>query len=1002
MSIQWKQLREKFQKKHFSIRFTLYFLFGYLLYCLTLGVIVPPIAKSQIPSQLSSILGREVSLHDISVNPFLLNLKLNQFAVLDKAGSDTFLGFEELDVQVNFWQSLANMAIAVEHIKLKRPFGHIERLSEVPTTFNFSDIVDNLDRQFPANSEIDTQEKPESSILSIMISAIHLQQGNITFIDNVTQGELRYPDTNVRITSLNTLAEIRQPEFETANSFQIDVKGQNQDTVQLNGQFQIVPLMVMGDVTISKFDLPTAWQFIAQAFEAKLTQGKLNVRSDYQLKVSDNNPLQLTTNKGEVSIENLHIMADSRPVVTLPRFNIEGINSNLEKELVTIARVYSTDLVLNSRVDQSGLDLITFFTPTLSDKTAVENLTAEPQKESGEANWQLSLDKLELDNYQLNIKEKVVTDNELDWSLQSLNLTTSQLVSDLSQPFDLQLSASLNQKGNIAINGVVDPKKESADAHVDVSSLQLSQFQPYVATAINATIKRGDFNTQVTVKADASGEVKVNGALQIDKLAVKDNLLNKSLIKWQQLQIDNFDFDLIKSTLALNTLLLKQPYATVIIAENKETNISQLLVEQGETASKATEQTSNPFAVTVNRIEIDQGSAFFADNSMTPNFSTGIESLEGAVTHISSRPGTKATVDMKGNIDRYAPVSIKGEINPLIENPFVDLSLDFNSVELTSVNPYSGTYAGYYIDRGQLSVTLQYLLEENQLTGSNHVVIDQLELGQASDSDLATSLPLTLAIALLQDGNGVIDLGVEVTGDVDDPDFSIGSVILNAIANVITKAVTAPFSLLAGLADSDAELNHIEFAFGDAELSEEQQQKLIQLGEALSSRPKLKLTVDGAVNAQEDSKVLAVNQLHQKLIMQAKLDESEIPVQLTASSISEYPELVGALKALYQTELSSKAAEVKSEIIKEQQEKQVELTNDDLATRWHIAMYNQLLNHQQISDDELGQLAHQRAKNVKSFLIETVQVAAGRVFLLDSRFDIEQDDSGVVLTLEAN
>ena len=129
-------------------------------------------------------------------------------------------------------------------------------------------------------------------------------------------------------------------------------------------------------------------------------------------------------------------------------------------------------------------------------------------------------------------------------------------------------------------------------------------------------------------------------------------------------------------------------------------------------------------------------------------------------------------MDLKGKIDKYAPVTLQGEINPLLQKPYLDLDLVFKSVELTTVNPYSGTYAGHYIDKGQLSLALNYQLQDNQLIGKNHLVIDQLQLGKPSESDLATSLPISLAIAILQDRNGVIDLGLEVSGDVDNPDFS--------------------------------------------------------------------------------------------------------------------------------------------------------------------------------------------------------------------------------------
>lgn len=997
MSIQWKYQCKQFTKLPLFVRVTTYFIVAYLLYSLILGVLVPYVAKGKIPDQLSELTGRNVQLGDVSINPFTLNLQLNQLSVLE--GESAFVGLEKLEVEVNFWQSLWNMGIAVDHLNLVKPFGHIERLSGTPEIFNFSDIITTINRQFPMTASEKPDEVQPSPPLLIMISSLTLQQGAFTFIDNITGGELNYPNVNIAVNNVNTTTDITNPKNQHSNRYQINIEDSKQARFLLDGQFQASPLSIIGDVEVQQFDLPAAWVFIDKMFAVELMSGKLNIESDYHFTLSDDNQLQFITNDGEFELENIEIIAASKPIVSLPLLKLTGINSDLIEKRVTIESFNSNGLILNSKIDRSGLDLAALFTPIFSEKASGETFEQTKAKEDVEEDWFLNLKSMQIDNYQFNIKEKLVTNKELNWSLQAINLSTSELVSDLSKPFDIKLSAVLNKKGNIGILGSVDPKKETVEAVVDIRSLQLSQFQPYVAKAINATLQRGNLSTKISVKADSSGDVVANGALRIEKLAIKDNVLNKSLVKWQKLTIDKFNFNLAKSTLALNTIIIEQPYATVIIAENKETNISQLMIEQPEgTSSKP----DTPFQVTINRIEFDNGAAFFADNSLTPNFSTGIESLEGAVTHISSVPGTKAVVDVKGNIDRYAPVRIKGEINPLIEQPFVDLNLDFKSVELTSVNPYSGTYAGYYIDKGQLSVTLNYLLEHNQLTGSNHVIIDQLELGKASDSDLATSLPLSLAIALLQDSDGVIDLGVEVTGDVDDPDFSIGSVIMNAIANVITKAVTAPFSLLAGLTDADAELNHVSFDFGQATLSEDEQQKLMQLGDALVSRPKLKLTVDGAVNAHEDSKVLAIAQLHNKLIHVAKLDESSFTQQITPSSVSENEALATALITLYQNELNSEASEVKIAVNNEQQEKGVVLTEAELSIRWHLAMYNLLLNHQQISQDQLGQLAHQRAKRVKTYLIEAVNISADRVFLLDSRFDIEQDDSGVVLTLDAN
>jgi len=218
---------------------------------------------------------------------------------------------------------------------------------------------------------------------------------------------------------------------------------------------------------------------------------------------------------------------------------------------------------------------------------------------------------------------------------------------------------------------------------------------------------------------------------------------------------------------------------------------------------------------------------------------------------------------------------------------------------------------------------------------------------------------------------------------------------------IITKAVTAPFSFIAGLADSDDELNVIEFEFGANTLTTDEQEKLQTLGSALETRPKLTLTVDGSVDAVQDSKALALQQLNQLLAETAKTPVAQLPVNLSASTMPTSGLLSEALQAVYQAEFGEDADTVRDTIEDELDEKGQEYTDSELDQRWHIALYNLVLNKQEVDKGQLGHLAQQRAQAVKAYLVDTVKVDASRVFLLDSRFDIEQDSSSVLLSLEA-
>jgi Domain of Unknown Function (DUF748) len=179
---------------------------------------------------------------------------------------------------------------------------------------------------------------------------------------------------------------------------------------------------------------------------------------------------------------------------------------------------------------------------------------------------------------------------------------------------------------------------------------------------------------------------------------------------------------------------------------------------------------------------------------------------------------------------------------------------------MASLTPYSGKFAGRAIKSGKLSLDLEYNIEKRKLKGENTVVIDNLILGDKIDSPDATNLPLDLAIALLRDKDGRIDLGLQVQGSLDDPQFSYGALVWKAIVNVLTKIVTAPFRALGALLGGNAEeFEAVIFEPGEARLLPPEREKLTRLSAALEKRPLLKLTIEGRFDKERDREALADN-----------------------------------------------------------------------------------------------------------------------------------------------
>ncbi|WP_232379052.1 DUF748 domain-containing protein [Alteromonas macleodii] len=720
----------------------------------------------------------------------------------------------------------------------------------------------------------------------------------------------------------------------------------------------------------------------------------------------------------------------------------------------------------------------------------VSNVATDSTEElAHDTSWYVELHQFAFNDGSIDLLERSVSDGTY-YRISNLNIKSGKVTTDFSKPISyttsLHVSAdpqtfSDTSKGALSSSGSVVIAEQTVQGKAAIEQLVLSQFQQYVSPHANVTLEDGLFNLNVefdgafnnAADKDDIDSLNVKASTSINNLSVLDDA-SSPLLQWQSLNVDNIEFDHASNQLSVANIHLQAPFARLIIDETKQTNVSKLMVASsdssiadtpanGESASETGSATTskasnanvpagttaepsqaNELAIAVNTISIENGKAYFADHSLTPKFASAIESLNGKVLGIDSRSTSPANVDITGKIDNYAPVKLAGTIHPLKDD--IDLDLDFSvkGAELTSVNPYSGTYMGYYIDKGLLSLAVQYKLNGKALEGKNHVVIDQLTLGKKSNSDQALSLPLGLAIALLEDRNGVIDLGLDVSGDIDSPDFSFGSIILNAIGNIITKAVTAPFSLLANLVGSDDELDNVEFGFGEHSLNADAQEKLNTLAKALKKRPGLRVNIEGTVNAMSDASALAQRQLNTTLLTRsgyadasatsgnASTNENSLAggenessntlgsVQrdsISGSSIPLKGPLADALLSYYvevftpdlNQEYENMVAQLYPELTNsdnEQSQKSAdnnkEVINEESVNRaLSIARYNKLRNNIDIPESDLILLADARSKAVKGYLANEAEVETNRLFLLNTQHDLHTEFSGVELTLEA-
>jgi hypothetical protein len=919
-------------------------------------------------------------------------------------------------------------------------------LKTVGNPFNFSDILARLSAH---NTTKSISSPGETRIPALRVKDFRLTQGQVRFRDHPTGARLAYDDIGIHLRQLDTQALLNQQ----ANRYTIRLSSSDRGQLRLTGQFQLQPLAVKGKLSLDAFTLPPFWPFAARMIPARLTHGTIDLHADYQLREQDHQ-LVYQMQKGQFTLSGLVFQDRDTPKVRLAMLHLNDIAVQSTKRRIDVGQLKLKGLWADAVFNHQGVDLVRLFTPVATSEstngmgasTAHQTASSSPVSSSTPSAksppWEVRIRQVKMTQTDLNLTEQRISTG-VHWRISDFSVSTDSIDSRFSQPIQYQASLDIaahsrqrpqQSGGHLSTQGTVDVKAQRTQGEIALNDLNLSQFQPYLTPYVNLQLSQGKLSTTGHFRyAWENNDVTYQGQADLTQLSLKDTLYHQPLLKWQAMHIKDIQFDQQAHRLTMHVINLDQPYMKILIAKDRSTNIGHLLATPSPTTTKAMpgsaasqqaapqklssrqtkvspQQTSSrkkALRITIGTIAFKNGSAYFADDSLTPGFASGIESLEGAIRGLSSVPNTAATVDLKGKIDRYAPVTVSGKMNPFVTPPSLDLNVGFHGVELTTINPYSGTYAGYYIDKGQLSMDLQYQLQQNHLLGKNHIVIDQLQLGKATHSKQALDLPLKLAIALLQDRHGVINLGLDVSGDLAQPNFSLSGILGTAISNMFSKVITAPFSLLESLFGDDAQKNVVSFEAGIATLGPAEKKQLQTLAKALNNRPKLTLTVRASIARAQDIQALKNIKLKQALLVKSGL--KALPVDLTASNFPQQGALTDALADLFESELKLDPEKVRQKIERLLQNEQSTSRNDHpeqsfdqkmITTRLHIAMYNQLLNAQKVSEGELSHLAENRALQVKTYLTNQGHLAPERIFILKSKID--GSGSNVILTLDTD
>jgi hypothetical protein len=851
----------------------------------------------------------------------------------------------------------------------------------------------------PATTAQPAETQEESSAFDVVVDSIKVIDSAASYSD-LTAGS----PANVALDGLNARVKHLRFSGQLPAEYQVAANLPTGGTVTVKGTLQLPKSDATADVALDQIDLPSLQTFAQSVFAGTLSSGKLSAHGTLQTHFASDQ-FNLHAEPADLAIDNLAIkqarMKDSP--VAWTRFGVTLDKFDLASRQAAVKEVRSDGIKLFVQRSKDGqlslTELIKKPAPPAAESRrrisarteGEERRVTKPAAEPAATPWHYQVQSIALENTDARFTD-YATPKLVRAQFAPLNIHLKDVTDDFAKPFGVQVDGVRNRRGTFKIDGTAAIDPLNTELRVETKNLDLAAINNYVSTKLNAQLT----SVELTMNAQAGVQqvktdyhVKYRGDLALNNVAAIDKLTGDNFVDWKSLSIRGVDAAVGEGEpkVHLASIALKNFDGRVILDSAGKLNLSNIVAQPSEAPKSLTREnvqgaapaptaTPAPAAaataaahpmnadIMVDKVTLAGGHVFYTDDFIKPNYSADLTDITGSIGAFGTSTQQPADVELQGQVNGNAPLNISGSINPLTPLASVDIKAKAQGIELTQLTAYSTKYTGYPIIKGSLNVDVHYLLNQGTLTANNHLFIDQLTFGDRVENSSARNLPVRLAVAILKNSRGEIDLNIPVSGSLSDPQFSLGSVIWGAFMNVLTKAITAPFSLLAsavgsiagggggGDTGSSQDLSFVPFKPGLANLSGSAKNGLTTLGNALRDRPALNLSICGRVDPDKDLEGLREAWVDDQVRAQKARDIGKDPesVQVTQGDYDKY------LERAYR---KAKIPKPRNFVGLAQ-----DLPRDQ--------MKKLMIEHAPVSKDDLPKLADGRAAVVKQYLGATV------------------------------
>jgi len=833
---------------------------------------------------------------------------LADLAVTDKQDAPLFAA-QRLHVNAANLEPLRN-AYQLDEVRLTQPDVKLSR--DKSGAFNFEKLSASTPASQPAATPAPTpasDAKPTDTAaqpLDLAIKHLAIDKGHIVFDDRLMAQPATLGLTNLDVT-LDDFSTLGKPPARYTLKTAFDHGG----GLDASGSFTLPGKNADAKLALSDLPLAPLQPYVANAVAARITDGSLGANLPLQVDWSKPEP-SIQVGAGDVTLKSLKLVPQSNNTapITLASAQAKIQKIDVAARTAALDSVVLTGLSIDAkRLKDGSIDLAALAGPHETAPEASATRKVEKANEAGPA-WRYQISQVSLNDSSADFTDES-TPRPVKLHIAPLQLGVKQVTDDLTKPLTIDGKLTMNGKGALAVAGTLTAKPLSLALHVDASELDASAFEPYFGSNLNATVSsallsaNGDASFSGagrSLKAGYKGDVSLSNVRLIDR-ANLDPLAGWKLLGLTKL---NARYDERGADVEAARVTFANFYGRVLLDAQGKLNLTDIVAKDKGAATPvaATTPASAPAAPAVatpvapktasssanlrfGQLVLQNGRVTYTDNFIKPNFTANLVSITGTIGAFGTHSTTPAPVDVAAKLSANGPVSIKGVVNPLIAKPSLDLTASAHDVELPNISPYSTKYAGYPITKGKLNVDLHYMLADEKLTANNHLFIDQLTFGDHVDNATATHLPVRLAVSLLKNSKGEIDVNIPISGTLSDPQFSVGALVWTAIVHLLERAVTAPFSLIANAfgGKNPEELGYVEFDPGSATLSDAAKEKLDTIAKALADKPSITLEISARVDPALDEPGLRAAYVDRQVRLSKMQDASEDNPNINPSSI---------------------------------------------------------------------------------------------------------------------